>query len=180
MSWTRTVSAFAPQLQSMKNLLDLAREAAVAPGRSRVRVGFQFVSSIGVVGNSGTTGRVLERRLPVSATVPIGYAEAKWVCEALLDETLHKFLALFRPQVTRPGQIAGSSASGYWNTIEHLPFFIKSPQVLGVWPDLDGVMQWVPVDLSAGVVADLILNPSASHAVYHVDNPVGQQWKDMN
>ncbi|KAE8141612.1 hypothetical protein BDV38DRAFT_278966 [Aspergillus pseudotamarii] len=180
MSWTRTVSAFAPQLQSMRNLLDLAREAAIAPSRNRVLVGFQFVSSIGVVGNSGTTGRVLERRLPVSATVPIGYAEAKWACEALLDETLHKFPALFRPHVTRPGQIAGSSTSGYWNTIEHLPFFLKSAQALGVWPDLDGIMQWVPVDLSAGVMADLILNPGASHPVYHVDNPVGQQWKDMN
>ncbi|KAL5355001.1 hypothetical protein BJX96DRAFT_170252 [Aspergillus floccosus] len=180
MSWTRPVAAFAPQLQSMRNLLDLARDAAIAPSRSRVRVGFQFVSSIGVVGNSGTTGRVLERRLPVSATVPIGYGEAKWVCEALLDETLHKFPALFRPHVTRPGQIAGSSTSGYWNSVEHLPFFIKSAQTLGAWPALDGVMQWVPVDLSAAVMADLVLNPSASHPVYHVDNPVGQPWSEMN
>ncbi|KAL4971434.1 hypothetical protein BDW66DRAFT_155664 [Aspergillus desertorum] len=180
MSWTRPVAAFAPQLQSMRNLLDLARDAAIAPGRNRVRVGFQFVSSIGVVGHSGTRGRVLERRLPVSATVPIGYAEAKWVCEALLDETLHKFPALFRPQVTRPGQIAGSSTSGYWNTVEHLPFFIKSAQALRAWPALDGVMQWVPVNLSAAVMADLILNPSASYPVYHVDNPVGQPWSEMN
>lgn len=180
MSWTRPVAAFVPQLQSMRNLLDLARDAAMAPGRNRDRVGFQFVSSIGVVGHSGTTGRVLERRLPVSATVPIGYAEAKWVCEALLDETLHKFPALFRPQVTRPGQIAGSSTSGYWNTVEHLPFFIKSAQALGAWPALDGVMQWLPVDLSAAVMADLVLNPSASHPVYHVDNPVGQPWREMN
>ncbi|KAJ5971623.1 uncharacterized protein N7479_001541 [Penicillium vulpinum] len=180
MSWTRPVAAFAPQLQSMRNLLDLARDAAIAPGRNRVRVGFQFVSSIGVVGQSGTTGRVLERRVPVSSTVPIGYAEAKWVCEALLDETLHKFPALFRPQVTRPGQIAGSSTSGYWNTVEHLPFFIKSAQALGAWPELNGIMQWVPVDLSAAVMADLVLNPNASHPVYHVDNPVGQPWNEMN
>src|SRR6202021_297404 len=116
--------------------------------------------------------RVAERRPPVPATVPIGYGEAKWVCEALLDETLHKFPTLFRPHVTRPGQIAGSSTSGYWNTVEHLPFFIKSAQSLRAWPDLDGVMQWVPVDLSAAVMADLVLNPNASHPVYHVDNPV--------
>ena len=179
MSWTRPISGFAPQLQSMRNLLDLAREMAISPGRDSVRVGFQFVSSIGVVGLSSEP-RVAERRLPVSATVPIGYGEAKWVCEALLDETLHKFPTLFRPHVTRPGQIAGSSTSGYWNTVEHLPFFIKSAQSLRAWPDLDGVMQWVPVDLSAAVMADLILNPNASHPVYHVDNPIGQPWKDMN
>ncbi|MCJ1394621.1 hypothetical protein MMC18_007501 [Xylographa bjoerkii] len=185
MSWTRPISAFAPQLQSMRNLLDLAREIVMAPGGDSFRVGFQFVSSIGVVGHPSAPGpgpqvRVPERRLPVSATVPIGYAEAKWVCEALLDETLHKFPTLFRPHVTRPGQIAGSSTSGYWNTVEHLPFFIKSAQSLRAWPDLDGVMQWVPVDLSAAVMADLVLNPNASHPVYHVDNPVGQPWKDMN
>ncbi|GAE00035.1 hypothetical protein ATEG_07661 [Paecilomyces variotii No. 5] len=182
MSWTRTVAAFAPQLQSMRNLLDLARDIVMSPGRDHVRVGFQFVSSIGVVGVPGAEKEVCvpESRLPVSATVPIGYAEAKWVCEALLDETLGKFPDFFRPHVTRPGQIAGSSTSGYWNSTEHLPFFIKSAQSLRAWPDLDGVLQWVPVDLSAAVMADLVLNPNASHTVYHVDNPVGQPWKDMN
>ncbi|KAF2232213.1 hypothetical protein EV356DRAFT_578621 [Viridothelium virens] len=179
MSWTRPTSHFASQLQSMRNLLDLARDMAISPSRDSVQVGFQFISSIGVVGLS-SEARVAERRLPVSATVPCGYGEAKWVCEALLDETLHQFPALFRPHVTRPGQIAGSSTSGYWNTVEHLPFFIKSAQSLRAWPDLDGIMQWVPVDLSAAVVADLVLNPNASHPVYHVDNPVGQPWKDMN
>ena len=179
MSWTRPISGFAPQLQSMRNLLDLAREMAISPGRDSVRVGFQFVSSIGVVGLSNEP-RVAERHLPVSATVPIGYGEAKWVCESLLNETLHKFPTLFRPHVTRPGQIAGSSTSGYWNTVEHLPFFIKSAQSLRAWPNLDGVMQWVPVDLSAAVMVDLVLNSNASHPVYHVDNPVGQPWKEMN
>ncbi|KAF2108587.1 putative polyketide synthase [Lophiotrema nucula] len=179
MSWTRPIAGFAPQLESMRNLLDLAREMAISPGRDSVRVGFQFVSSIGVVGLS-SDARVAEERLPVSASIPRGYGEAKWVCEALLDETLHKFPTLFRPHVTRPGQIAGSSTSGYWNSVEHLPFFIKSAQSLRAWPDLDGVMQWVPVDLSAAVMTDLVLNPDASHPVYHVDNPVGQPWKDMN
>ncbi|KAA8644764.1 uncharacterized protein ATNIH1004_008972 [Aspergillus tanneri] len=74
----------------------------------------------------------------------MGYAEAKWVCEAILDETLHGFPDLIRPLVTRRGQIAGSSRSGYWNTVEHLPFFIKSAQSLRARPDLDGVMQWMP------------------------------------
>lgn len=36
------------------------------------------------------------------------------------------------------------------------------------------------MDLSAAVMADLVLNPSASHLVYHVDNPVGQPWSEMN
>lgn len=185
MSWTRPIASFESQLRSMRNLLDLARDIVLSPGRGNTRVGFQFVSSIGVVGLFGTPSpesqlRVPESRLRIESAIPFGYTEAKWICEALLDETLHKFPALFRPQVTRPGQIAGSSVSGYWNTVEHLPFFIKSAQSLRAWPNLGGVMQWVPVDLSAGTMADLVLNSSAIGPVYHVDSSVGQPWKETN
>ena len=178
MSGTRPVAGFEPQLQGMRNLLDLAREATTT--RDNIQVGFQFVSSIGVVGYSGEA-RVLERRVPLEATLPSGYGEAKWVCERMLDETLHKYPSLFRAMVVRPGQIAGSSKSGFWNPVEHFAFLVKSAQSLRVWPDLDGVLQWVPVDHCAGIAADLILYQNGpSHPVYHVDNPVGQQWKQMS
>lgn len=177
MSGTRPVGAFEPQFQTMRNLLDLAREAATM--RTDLRMGFQFVSSIGVVGFSGET-RVTEHRVPLSAVLPSGYGEGKWVCERMLDDTLHKYPGLFRPIVVRPGQIAGSSKSGYWNPVEHFAFLVKSSQSLGVWPDLDGVMQWVPVDHCGAIAADLALNPDAAHPIYHIDNPVGQPWKQMS
>ncbi|OIW25922.1 hypothetical protein CONLIGDRAFT_512814 [Coniochaeta ligniaria NRRL 30616] len=178
MSGTRPVAGFEPQLQAMRNLLDLAREAATT--RDTVQVGFQFVSSIGVVGYS-SEARVLERRAPLEAVLPGGYGEAKWVCERMLDETLHKYPHLFRPMVVRPGQIAGSSKSGFWNPVEHFAFLVKSAQSLRAWPDLDGVLQWVPVDHCAAIAAELILYQGGpSHPVYHIDNPVGQPWKQMS
>jgi acyl transferase domain-containing protein/thioester reductase-like protein/SAM-dependent methyltransferase/acyl carrier protein len=183
MSGTRPVSAFEPQLQAMRNLLDLAREMASRDAAHPVRVGFQFVSSIGVVGYAGES-RVLERRVPLSAVLPSGYGEAKWVCERMLDETLHRHPSLFRPMVVRPGQIAGSSTSGFWNPVEHFAFLVKSAQALRAWPDLDGVLQWIPVDHCAGVMADLLKMAAAdlpdAYPVYHIDNPVGQQWKAMS
>jgi nucleoside-diphosphate-sugar epimerase len=103
MSGTRPVSAFEPQLQAMRNLLDLARDIACRNTNAPSRVGFQFVSSIGVVGFAGQS-RVLERRMPLSATVPSGYAEAKRICEYMLDETLHKYSRLFRPMVVHPAK----------------------------------------------------------------------------
>ncbi|CAI7652979.1 unnamed protein product [Penicillium glandicola] len=184
MSGTRPISAFAPQLQAMRNLLDLARDMACRDFDPPSRVGFQFVSSIGVVGFAGES-RVLERRVPLSATLPSGYGEAKWVCERLLDETLHNYPQLFRPMVVRPGQISGSSTSGFWNPVEHFAFLVKSAQSLRAWPDLDGVLQWIPVDYCAGIITDLLKIGSRSeapnaHPVYHIDNPVGQQWKTMS
>lgn len=178
MSGTRPIAGFGPQLQGMRNLLDLAREAAIASDSAQI--GFQFVSSIGVVGHSGLA-RVLERRFPLESTIPSGYTEAKWVCERMLDETLHQHPGLFRAMVVRPGQIAGSSKSGFWNPAEHFAFLVKSSQYLRAWPDLDGMLQWVPVDHCAGVCADLILRHTGpSHSIYHIDNPVGQSWKQMS
>ncbi|KAK4038293.1 hypothetical protein C8A01DRAFT_37750 [Parachaetomium inaequale] len=183
LSGTRPVSAFEPQLQAMRNLLDLAREMASRDAAHTVRVGFQFVSSIGVVGYAGES-RVLERRVPLSAVLPSGYGEAKRVCERILDETLHRHPSLFRPMVVRPGQIAGSSTSGFWNPVEHFAFLVKSSQALRAWPGLDGVLQWIPVDHCAGVMADLLKMGAAdvpdAYPVYHIDNPVGQQWKAMS
>lgn len=191
MSGTRPVGAFEPQLRAMRNLVDLAREMAMASSRDAAhphsaRVGFQFVSSIGVVGcHSGDEPRVPEGRVPLSATLPSGYAEAKWVCERMLDETLHRYPGLFRPMAVRPGQIAGSSTSGFWNPVEHFAFLVKSAQALRAWPDLDGILQWIPVDRCAGVIADLLKIGFPTHVpddypVYHIDNPVGQQWKAMS
>jgi acyl transferase domain-containing protein/thioester reductase-like protein/acyl carrier protein/SAM-dependent methyltransferase len=183
MSSTRPLGAFEPQLQAMRNLLDLARDMATREAAQPARIGFQFVSSIGVVGYAGEA-RVPERRVPLSAVLPNGYGEAKWVCERVLDETLHKFPELFRPMVVRPGQISGSSTSGYWNPVEHFAFLVKSAQSLRAWPDLDGVLEWIPVDQCAGVMVDLLKIGQAeapeSYPVYHIDNPVGQQWKDMS
>jgi thioester reductase-like protein len=135
MSGTRPLSAFVPQLQVMRNLLDLVREMATRDAAHHIHIGFQFV--IGVIGYAGEP-RVLERRVPFSAVLPGGYCEGKWVCERMLDETLHKYPDLFRAMVVRPGQIAGSSTSGYWNPVEHFAFLVKSAQSLRAWP---GVLQ---------------------------------------
>ncbi|RMZ82270.1 hypothetical protein DV738_g1891, partial [Chaetothyriales sp. CBS 135597] len=179
MSGTRPIKAFEPQLQALRNLLDLARDMATtrkdADASNKVRIGFQFVSSIGVVGFAGQP-RVLEQRVPISAVLPGGYTEAKWAGERMLEETLHKYPHLFRPMVVRPGQISGSTSSGVWNPVEHFAGLVKSAQSLRAWPDFDGVLQWLPVDVCARAMTELLLQIG----VYHLDNPVGQPWKDMS
>ncbi|KAK9783861.1 putative polyketide synthase [Seiridium cardinale] len=181
MSGTRPLGNFEPQFQTLRNLLTLASDiAARDPGNP---IGFQLVSSIGVVGHSSER-RVLETPVSMQSVLPIGYCEAKWVCERMLDETLHQHPEHFRTMVVRPGQIAGSKTSGFWNPIEHFAFLVKSAQALRAWPDFDGVLQWIPVNDVAGTMADLlhIENPHAPkpYHVYHIDNPIGQPWKEMS
>ncbi|KAL4905448.1 hypothetical protein BDW74DRAFT_177819 [Aspergillus multicolor] len=185
MSGTRPLKAFEPQLRAMRNLLDLAREMAVAQSKTR-RIGFQFVSSIGVVGFADTSAgpRIPETRVPMGTVMPSGYTEAKWAHERMLNETLHRFPQLFEAAITRPGQIAGSSRSGFWNPVEHFAFLVKSAQALRAWPALRGTLQWLPVDCTAAVMVDLLLRDQSeddkTHPVYHIDNPVGQPWEEMS
>ncbi|KAL4998379.1 hypothetical protein BDV10DRAFT_167421 [Aspergillus recurvatus] len=194
MSLARPIHTFVPQFQALRNLLDLAREMACNLSPNGMRIGFQFVSSISVVG-SAAQQRVLEQRVDLRSSLPIGYPEAKWVCERMLDETIHRYPGHFRPMVVRPGQITGSSHTGCWPHTEHMPLLIKTAQTLRAWPDLDGPLHWIPVDTVAQTMVDLLLpgiNPNSNHTgaspnnrepdaypVYHIDNPVGQPWKEM-
>ncbi|KAL2015183.1 hypothetical protein VTK56DRAFT_6090 [Thermocarpiscus australiensis] len=183
MTGKRPVSGLEAQFRVMRNLIDLARDAAACRADSIIT--FQLVSSIAVMGHYSLLdghGRFApEVRAEADYLLPNGYAQAKWVCERMLDETLHRHPARFRPLVVRPGQIAGSSTSGYWNPLEHLSFLFKSSQTLRQLPDLRGDVCWTPLDRVAGAMADLLLLDAAvrPHPVYHIDNPVRQPWEEL-
>ncbi|KAF9895178.1 hypothetical protein FE257_000080 [Aspergillus nanangensis] len=175
------ISSFEPQFKVMRNLVDLARDVA-SSRLAEAKVGFQFVSSISVVGSSplvpGET-EVAETRTTVETVLPNGYSEAKYVCERMLDETLHRYPDRFETMVVRPGQITGSSTGGYWNTSEHLAALIKSSQTLKVIPDFQGLLSWTPVDYAAAACVELLFSGCQPYPVYHIDNPVRQSWSDM-
>ncbi|KAF5662736.1 polyketide synthase [Fusarium heterosporum] len=184
MSAKRPLSGFESQFQVFRNLLDLSRECASERPKA-FKFSLQMVSSIGVVGQwglaSGQTGKIVvpEQRATIDSLLGNGYAEAKWGCERMLDETLHKYPNRFRPMVVRLGQIAGSKTSGYWNPMEHFGFLIKSSQTLNALPDVDGNLNWTPVNDIADTLIDLVLSDKVPYPIYHIDNPIGQQWRDV-
>lgn len=141
MSITKPVKAFESQFKTMANLVELACEISSIHPKG-FQMGFQFTSSIATVGchtlPNGQT-RILEESVTAGSLFPSGYAEAKLVCERIIDETLHKHPDRFRPMVARIGQIAGSQSSGHWNSAENIPFLLKSSQTLRKLPDLQGV-----------------------------------------
>jgi acyl transferase domain-containing protein/thioester reductase-like protein/acyl carrier protein len=173
------VKRFEPQLQIMRNLLDIAGVVSSRQSAGQ-KFTFQFVSSIATVGHWPIwTGNpsVPEERMSVESVLPTGYGDAKYICELMLDETLHRHPERFRAMVVRPGQIAGSSTSGYWNPMEHLSFLCKSSQTLKALPDFDGPLSWTPVDTVAGTLVDLLTAP-APYPTYHIDNPIRQPWRE--
>ncbi|PYH87874.1 polyketide synthase [Aspergillus ellipticus CBS 707.79] len=178
MNGLRGLSGFEPQFRMMRNLVDLARN--IASTRSN-RIGFQLISSISTVGHRPlVTGEAIvpEERSTIDYVLTNGYGEAKFICEQVLDQTLGQYPDLFNAMVVRPGQIAGSSTSGYWNAAEHFPAVVKSAQTLKILPDLSGVLSWTPVDDVAATLSDLVL-AETSHPIYHVDNAARQPWPEM-
>lgn len=185
MSAKRAFAGFESQFQVLRNLIDLAA-AASSQRPSSFKFTFQLVSSIGVVGHYGlgtstatTTTLVPEARAAIDGVLPNGYSDAKWGCENMLDQTLHTSNR-FRTMAVRLGQIAGSKTSGYWNPMEHFGFLVKSSQTLNALPDVNGRAYWTPVNDVAAALSDLVLSESASHPIYHVENPVGQPWTHIN
>lgn len=141
MSGKRPIKGFEGQFQALRNLIDLARNISCSRPRG-AKVCFQLISSIGVVGHyplwSGVT-RIPEERMEIKSVLANGYCDAKFTCERILDETLHKYPENFQTMTARLGQIAGSKVSGFWNPMEHFSFLVKSSKTLRILPDFDGV-----------------------------------------
>ncbi|KAL4974125.1 hypothetical protein BDW66DRAFT_153167 [Aspergillus desertorum] len=169
MNGAAQLSSFEGQFHALQNLIELAKCIATA---QRHPVRFQFISSIGTVNGGGA----LEGRTRIEKVMDNGYNEAKFVCERMIHETLQRHPAVFQAMIVRPGQIAGSEKTGYWNTSEHFPAMVKSSQSLGVFPALAGRLGWTPVDVAARVIAELLLDEVIPEEIYHVDHPIGQSW----
>ncbi|KAH8807455.1 hypothetical protein F5884DRAFT_789282 [Xylogone sp. PMI_703] len=184
MSAKRAVAGFEPQFQVMRNLIDLGCDV-ISRRSPEFKFSFQMVSSIGVVGHYGlgngqSRTMIPEEKVDIDSVLPNGYGEAKWTCERMLQETIQNHPDQFRTMIVRLGQIAGSKTSGYWNPMEHFPFLMKSSQTLNCLPDVDGDVFWTPVNDIAGTLLDLILSDRTPYPIYHIDNPIGQSWREMN
>lgn len=177
MNGARGLSSFEPQFIVMRQLLILAKDISC----QGVKPTFQLVSSISTVGYYPLlTGQAVvpETETRIEHVLNNGYGEAKFVCERMLHGTLLKQPSRFHAMIVRPGQISGSSSTGYWNDGEHLPALIKSAETLRALPDLRGPLSWTPVDFVAAALVDLLF-VECPRAVYHVDNPARQPWEAM-
>jgi thioester reductase-like protein/acyl carrier protein/SAM-dependent methyltransferase len=182
MSLTRQISAYEPQFQVLKNLI-LLSNMATSQRLVPFKFSFQFISSIGVVGyhplwTSKTAAP--EEPMSVESVLPVGYADAKLVCERILGETLYRYPEHFRSTSVRIAQISGSKSNGYWNSVEHFASLLRSSQTLNILPDLTGTLSWCPVqDVAATLGELLILNKNRPYQIYHIENPSRQRWSEM-
>lgn len=56
----------------------------------------------------------------------------------------------------------------------------RDNDIINALPDTGGTVYWTPVNEIARTLADLVLSDRTPYPVYHIDNPVGQPWRQMN
>lgn len=134
------VQSLEPQIKAVRELLRLGRLAHAI--RPEVRPRVVLASSIAVVGQYAEKApSFLVPETPMDdpeIPLPIGYAEAKWVCEKLMQSAF-EYLGELEPAIIRIGQVSGSQSTGFWSSKEHIPALIKASQAIGAMPDLRGV-----------------------------------------
>ncbi|KAG9246422.1 hypothetical protein BJ878DRAFT_574050 [Calycina marina] len=179
MDFKMKVTSFEPQINSVQSLVDLCSLAHRL--RPTIIPKFLLASSIAVAGHYelDKLSTVVPEAPMVdpNSTLPIGYAEAKWVCEKLFEGIQNA--CDIQPVIVRIGQLAGSQATGYWAVTEHFPALVRYSQNIGAIPDLQGTLSWLPVDIAAMVVSDILLAVGTQYPILHLENPVRQPFVDV-
>ncbi|KAF2999575.1 putative secondary metabolism biosynthetic enzyme [Neopestalotiopsis sp. 37M] len=182
-----SLDSFRSQIGAVRRLIDLSAHSAR-------NANVFFTSSVGAVSNwHAVNGQ------PGTAPIPegvcedwrtpqaIGYAQAKFVAERLLDQAARE--AGIAATICRVGQIAGpTTAAGVWPKKEWFPRLIASSKYLRQLPSSLGqaeTITWVPVDLLARVIVEMVTaqpdlaNGPTGAKVYHAMNPRHTTWAQL-
>ncbi|KAK3695745.1 hypothetical protein B0T22DRAFT_509135 [Podospora appendiculata] len=196
MDFNRHVSSFESQFQLTRGLLHLAHDIHTYHNSpSKKPPVFMFISSIAVAANyasepqAGGARIVPEVAMPSArCPLPIGYAQAKYVCERIIEDFagVHGRGDGVVTKYVRVGQMTGARGTGRWNPSEHFPALVKSSLVVGGLPRVQGTLSWLPVDIAATALSDLLFHtpspspsPSVTPEIYHLENPLRQSWDDI-
>ncbi|KAI0412759.1 hypothetical protein F5X98DRAFT_314939 [Xylaria grammica] len=177
-----SLPAFEPQFQALLNLLKLATDGDKSPA-------VLFVSSISaglpITARNYVVPQAVLSRDDAKHILHQGYAEAKYVCERLL-ETFASISKNKKVAVLRVGQVCGpTEGNGTWNVSEWTPSLVISSKFLGASPKSIGnlTVNWVPVDKLGNIVSELVSATSTeagdAFTVYNIINPTVTPWEEL-
>ncbi|PRP95857.1 putative fatty-acid--CoA ligase fadD21 [Enhygromyxa salina] len=106
----------------------------------------------------------------------LGYIQAKWVADQLVQAAQARGLPVV---VYRMPYIAGASDTGAWSASDIIAASIAGCVQLGWAPDVEVVLDMVPVDYVAEVIADLARQPRAVGRSFHLANPEPIPWPEV-
>ncbi|KAI0320589.1 acetyl-CoA synthetase-like protein [Amylostereum chailletii] len=165
------LSSFEPFIAGTRSLVDLALRAA-CPGGAQLL----FISSISVlIRHPPLSGAALEVPQEPQKAVGSGYSESKWVAERLLMKARDQ--TGLRTTVVRVGQLSGDTQLGRWSAKDWIPALVALGKFLGAVPSKPDVLSWVPVDVAATVLVEVM---RSSEPVLHLDVVFGTFARRLN
>jgi len=177
------LSHFEPSIHLTTQLMEFCESSDHAPT-------FVFISSVGSV-LCNTRGPVPEEIVhDWLRAETMGYTQSKLVAECLIAETTAS--TGVKSVVCRLGQLGGVLNHDIWNgkvpewpEKEWLPAMLASSIQLGAVPSSLGLLDsinWVPADVAAATICELIsAGPAVREAcqVYNIVNPQTTSWTDL-
>jgi amino acid adenylation domain-containing protein/thioester reductase-like protein len=132
-----------------------------------------YVSSIAVAMGTGENGYVREADELGECTLPMGYAQSKWVAEGIMQLARARGLPV---AIYRPGRISGHSQTGVANQNDFFMRLLTGCMQLGLAPELPLVNNLIPVDYVASAIIHLSQQPAPANATFHLLNPEMTAW----
>lgn len=200
MDFKRQLSSFQNQFRFLNSLLTLVTDAHDI--RPLLKPRLLFISSIAVVGEYALVhGTRIVPEVPIhdpKCTNRFGYGQAKLICERIIENAARTHQDSIEVSCVRVGQMSGSQKSGFWNANEHIPTLVQLSQKVSYLPAIDGVgiandietakslanalpqtLSWLPVDLAATSLSEILLTHHPLNLIYHLENPVRQSWHEI-
>jgi len=146
---------------------------------ARRAIPVHYVSTTSVVHGMGVAGvrRVTEDTpLDNVELLGMGYWESKWVAEEVVRGAAGAGLPV---AIHRPHEISGHTEGFAWSSGVALCELFRIITELELAPDLDLILNLVPVDYAAAVIVRLGLTRPAQGQTYHVVNPGAALLGDM-
>ncbi len=130
-----------------------------------------LVSTLSILYSGGINdGRIFREDVDLDQVgAPFGgYAQSKWVAEKLVAQAGARGIPY---AIYRPGLVSGHSISGAWNTDNLISSMTRACVMLGSFPNLDVMVNIVPVDFVSTTILHLSKDPENLGRIYHLDNP---------
>ncbi|KAF5867602.1 putative nrps-like enzyme protein [Botrytis fragariae] len=175
-----SLETFKPQLDGIINLLSFV---STIPHR----VSLLFISSISSILGLESTPIPEAIIDDVSAPLPMGYAESKFISERIFDHAARKLPVDVK--IARVGQIAGPAYTfGVWNKSEWMPSLVVTSYNMGFLPENLGSdemkLDWVPIDILSSSLLDIAFNHESKASdsgarVFHPLNQAPTTWNNL-
>ncbi|MDZ8261773.1 amino acid adenylation domain-containing protein [Nostoc sp. ChiQUE01b] len=155
-----------------QEVLRLASQSKIKP--------MHFISTVDVLSSTNNgIAIVREEDTDTVANGPYlhsGYAQSKYIAEQLVKMAYTRGLPV---SIYRPSNIMGHSKTGLCSTTGFLPRMINGCIQMGIAPEVEAVLNLVPVDYVSQAIVHLSRQQKICGQAFYIVNPEPIEWKQL-